>query len=62
MWLVYIVNPESFKTQTHLHAEIAHASIATMSLRAFICVRVRLRSFAGTVRDPAKTKEQREVQ
>ena len=31
------------KSQSHLHAEIAHASIATMSLRAFICVRVRLR-------------------
>ena len=39
------------KMQTRLHAEIAHASIATMSLRAFICVRVRLRSFVSTVRD-----------
>ena len=29
--------------QTRLHAIIAHASNATMSLRAFICVRVRLR-------------------
>ena len=37
------------KTQTRLHTEIAHASNATMSLRAFICVRFacrRLRLFA----------------
>ena len=41
------------KSQSHLQAEIAHVSIATMSLRAFICVRVplRLRSFASSVRD-----------
>ena len=39
------------KTQSRLHAEIAHASNAMMSLRAFICVRVRLRSFASTVYD-----------
>ena len=30
------------KSQSHLYAEIAHASIAKMSLRAFICVCVRL--------------------
>ena len=34
------------KTQTRLHAESAHASNATMSLRAFICVCVRLFAFA----------------
>ena len=39
------------KSQSRLHAEIAHAIIATMSLRAFICVHVRLRSFASTVCD-----------
>ena len=30
------------KTQSRLQAEIAHASIAAMSLRTFICVTVRL--------------------
>ena len=44
-----IVHPESLdltsKTQSRLHAEISHASIATMSLRAFICVRVRAFTF-----------------
>ena len=39
-----------------LQAEIAHTSIATMSLRAFICVHVRLRSFASTVRDRQRAR------
>ena len=53
-----IVHPESFKMQSRLHAEIAHASNATMSLRAFIWVRVRLRlhSFASTVRDRPRAR------
>ena len=41
------------KSQSRLHDKITHVSIATMSLSAFICVRVclNLSSFASTVRD-----------
>ena len=42
------------KTQSRLHAEIAHASIAAVSLRAFICV--YLHAFASTVRDRARAR------
>ena len=42
-----IVHPESFRSNAQNANTFAcrnrHASIATMSLRAFICVRVRLR-------------------
>ena len=42
------VHPESFrstrKMQSRLTAQIAHGLIATMSLHAFICVRVHLRA------------------
>ena len=52
-----IVHPESLtrKTQLRLHAEIAHVSIAVVSLRAFICGCgfLHLRTFVSTVRDRA---------
>ena len=40
--------------QSRLYAEIAHASIATMSLRAFICISVRLQVY--TVRDQLRAR------
>ena len=43
------------KMQKCLHVEIAHASNATMSLRAFICVCVRLRVLCAYVRTRART-------
>ena len=55
IYIVYIpkVLDLTHKSQLHLHAEITHASIATMSLHVFICVRVRLQlcAFASTVGD-----------
>ena len=40
--MVYIVHPESFRSNAQNAAETAHASIAVVSLRAFICVRLRV--------------------
>ena len=47
----------SRKTQSRLHAEIAHAAIATMNLCAFIfdCMRLHLHTFVSTFRDRPRT-------
>ena len=46
------------KLQPGLHAEIVHASIAIMNLRAFtcVCVHLRLGAFVSTVRDRPRAR------